>query len=215
MNQNQTTETSVKPVVTIFEYYGAGAEYVGQKVADALGLPFHAQAFSSEELEAGQGTVTDQNAVLAQVFAVLGGAYGGFDGREVATTQRQKYDLVMDNNRAVWEYADAGGVILGHSSAVILAERPNTLHVLLTGAVEDRVERAAARHGITTEQAAQRQIREDQVRSDMSQVFYGYDPRMPDNYDLVMNSSRIPLDAIVAAIVEATRNGQGGRTDVG
>ena len=147
--------------------------------------------------------------MLAQVFSVLGGAYGGFDGRDVATTQRQKYDLVMDNNREVWEYADEGGVILGRNGAVILAERADTLHVLLTGAVEDRVARAAATAKIPVEQAAKRQVREDRVRSEMSRVFYGWDPLLPDRYDLVMNTSRIPLDAIVAAIVDAVRTGRG------
>ena len=39
------------PVVTLFESYGSGASYVGPRVAQALGVPFHAQAFSSEEIE--------------------------------------------------------------------------------------------------------------------------------------------------------------------
>jgi glucuronide carrier protein len=131
---------ALAPVVTLFEQYGAGADYVGRRVARALGLPYHAQAFGSEEIEqAGPGgTTTDddaqQNAVLAQVFSVMGGAYGGFDGRDVPTTQRQRYDLVTGNNRRVHEFADEGGVIVGRNAAVILADRPSTVHVLLTGA---------------------------------------------------------------------------------
>ncbi len=157
--------------MTLFGYYGSGVDYVGHKVAEGLGLPFHQQAFSSEAIEAGQAAVDEQGAVLAQVFAVMGGAYGGFDGRDVATTQRQKYELVMDNNRQVWKSADEGGVILGRNGAIILAERPNTLHVLLTGAVEDRVERAAKderdqpRPGRDGDRA-----HEDQVRADISRV---------------------------------------------
>lgn len=206
MNETEATSTA-KPVVTIFEYYGSGADYVGHKVAEALGLPFHQQAFSSEAIEVGKAAVDEEGAVLAQVFAVMGGAYGGFDGRDVATTQRQKYDLVMDNNRKVWSYADEGGVVVGRNGAVILAERPNTLHVLLTGAVEDRVERAAKDAGITLEQAAKRQVHEDQVRADISRVLYGWDPLLPDRYDLVLNTSRIPLDAVVNAILDALRGG--------
>lgn len=194
-----------KPVVTIFEHYGAGAEYVGRKVAEALGLPFHEQAFASEELEGGAEAATEEGAMLAQVFSVMGGAYGGFGGREVATTQRQKYELIMDNNRNVWQFADEGGVIVGRNGAVVLADRPNTLHVLLTGAVEDRVARAAQDAGIPVERAAARQKREDQVRADMSIVLYGWDPRLPDRYDLVVNTSRIALDAAAAAIVDAIR----------
>lgn len=193
-----------RPVVTIFEHYGAGASTVGQKVADALGLPFHAQAFSSETIEGGD-SATDQGATLAQVYSVLGGAYGGFEGRDIVTTQQQKYELVMDNNRRVWEFADEGGVIVGRNSTVILAERPGTVHVLLTGSVEDRAARAAQEAGISVERAAARQEREDQVRADMSIILYGWDPRLPDRYDIVINTSRIPPEAAVQAIVDAVR----------
>lgn len=194
-----------KLVVTIFEHYGAGAAQVGQRVGEQLGLPFHPQAFSSEDLEAGPDAVLRSNAVLATVYSTMGGAYGGFEGRDVVATQQQKYDLVMDNNRAVWEEAAQGGVILGRNGAVILAGRPNTVHVLLTGDREDRIARAASEAGITTDQAARRQEREDQVRSEMSKTLYGWDPRLPDRYDLVINTSRIPLDAAADAIVHAAR----------
>ena len=200
-----TTESHVsdKPVVTIFEAYGAGGATVGRQVAERLGLPFHEQAFSSAALEGRDAT--EQGAVLAQVFAVMGGAYGGFDGRDVATTQRQKYELVMDNNRNVWEFADEGGVILGRNGAVILANRPNAVHVLLTGSREDRIARAAEDAGISPELAAERQAREDEVRAQMSIQLYGWDPRLPDRYDMVLNTSRISVDAVVDAIVDAVR----------
>ncbi|GAA4285720.1 cytidylate kinase-like family protein [Georgenia daeguensis] len=196
---------SDRPVVTIFELYGAGATAVGQKVAEALGLPFHPQAFSSEELEAGADATLQRNAVLATVYSAMGGAYGGFDTRDVVVTQQQKYDLVMENNRVVRGYADEGGVIVGRNAAVILADRPGTLNVLLTGSVEDRVRRAAEEAGIPVERAARRQKREDDVRAEMSKALYGWDPRLPDRYDLVINTSRIPLDAAAEAIVNAVR----------
>lgn len=199
------TSTKTEPVVTIFENYGAGADYVGKRVAEALGLPYHAQAFSSGALEGEAEAATEEAATLAQVFSVMGGAYGGLEGRDVATTQRQKHELVLDNNRRVWEYAQEGGVIVGRNGAVVLAERPRTVHVLLVGSVEDRIARAARADGISLERAAARQKREDQVRADMSLVTYGWDPRLPDRYDLVINTSRIPLDAAVSAILEAVR----------
>lgn len=202
MSQNTpAAHPSDKPVVTIFEAYGAGAEAVGRKVAQRLGLPYHEQAFSSAALEGHD--LSEQSAVLAQVFAVMGGAYGGFDGRDVATTQRQKYELVMDNNKTVWQFADEGGVIVGRNGAVILASRPNTVNVLLTGSVDDRVARAAKDAGISREQAAKRQELEDEVRAQMSIQLYGWDPRLPDRYDMVLNTSRISLDAVVDAIVDA------------
>lgn len=192
-----------KPVVTLFELYGAGAESIGRGVAQAMGLPFHEQAFSSEQLAGGEDAGLDERAVLARVLSTLGGAYGSFEGRDVVATQEQKYELVMENNRTVWEYADEGGVIVGRNAAVILADRPHTLHVLLVGDQQDRIQRGAAEAGIAPAEAARRQKREDEVRVQMSSVLYGWDPSRPERYDLVINTSRIPADAAVAAIVDA------------
>jgi cytidylate kinase len=192
------------PVVTLFEHYGAGADEVGTRVAHALGLPYHSQAFSSEELEGGDAGLR-RSSVLAAVYSAMGGAYGGFDGGDVVATQEAKYDLVAANNRAVLEMADRGGVIVGRNGTAILARRPRTVHVLLTGSVEDRVARAARAGGIPVEQAARRQVREDAVRAEMSLVLYGWDPRLPDRYDLVVNTSRLSLDAAAEAIVHAVQ----------
>jgi len=96
-------------------------------------------------------------------------------------------------------------VIVGRNGAVILAKRPATVHVLLTGAPEDRINRAVNEYGISPDVAAARQKREDQVRADMSLTLYGWDPRQPDRYDLVFNTSRISLDSVVDAILAAVR----------
>jgi cytidylate kinase len=197
---------SNKPVVTIFEQYGAGAAYIGRKVADALGLPFHAQAFTSEDLEDSDAAL-ERNAVLATVYSTMGGAYGGFDSRDVVTTQQQKYDLVMENNRVVHTYADEGGVIVGRNATVILSDRHQTLHVLLTGSPEDRIRRASEEGGIPIERASRRREREDEVRAEMSKTLYGWDPRLPERYDMVINTSRITLDAAAEAIINAVRTG--------
>lgn len=196
------TAHSFTPVVTIYEAYGAGADLVGRRVAEQLNLPYHAQAFTSAELE-GDSAETENAAVLARVLSVMGGAYGGIDSPDIATTQRMRYELVQQNNRDVWRFADEGGVIVGRNAPVVLADRPNTVHVLLTGQVKDRVARAAAESGLALDAAAARQVREDEVRADMSITLYGWDPRLPERYDLVINTSRIPLDLAAEAIVHA------------
>lgn len=205
----RSTGQGPKPVVTLFEQYGSGADAIGRAVAEAIGLPYHAQAFSSEELEGGPAQsredALDDQATLAEVFTAMGGAYGGFDGREVVATQREKRDLVRDNNATVRGFADEGGVIVGRNATMILADRSNTVHVLLTGNLKDRVARGAEASGVSEDQAGRRQRREDQVRADMSRILYGWDPLEPHHYDLVINTSRIPAASAVAAIVDTIR----------
>src|ERR1044072_5813242 len=70
---------TLPPVVTLFESYGSGASYIGPRVAQALGVPFHTQAFSSEELENAE-TKRENEGVLGRVFAAMGGSYAGIEG---------------------------------------------------------------------------------------------------------------------------------------
>ena len=195
---------SPTPVVTLFETYGSGASYIGPRVAQALGVPFHPQAFSSEEIERAM-TERETEGVLARVFSALGGSYAGLEGPAVAIAQQDNYDLVMDNTRTVTDAAREGGVITGRNGAFILAQWPGSLHVLLDGPLQQRIERAAAESGIDDERAAKRQKREDQVRVDISLELYGWDPRETTRYDLVVNTGTMALDTCVDIIVQASR----------
>jgi cytidylate kinase len=193
------------PVVTLFESYGAGADQIGPRVAQALGLPFHAQAFSSTEIEDAVAKQESQGGVLSQLFGAMGGSYAGLEGHSVAMAQQDNHALVLDNTRTVLQAAQAGGVITGRNGALILAEWPGALHVLLDAPLEQRVERAAKESGIDIQRAAKRQRREDQVRADLSIQFYGWDPRETTRYDLVVNTGTMDLDTCVEIIVQAAR----------
>ena len=195
---------SHRPVVTLFESYGSGASYVGPRVAQALGVPFHEQAFSSQQIE-DAGERREGEGVLSRFFGSVGGSYAGLEGPAVAMAQRDDYELVLENTRIVQEEAEHGGVIVGRNGAFILANRPGALHVMLDGPLAQRIERAARDAGIDIQQATRRQKREDQVRADMSLQFYHWDPRETDRYDLVVNTGTMDLDTCVHIIVAAAR----------
>jgi cytidylate kinase len=193
-----------RPVVTLFESYGSGAAHIGPRVAQALDVPFHPQAFSSQDLETAAAD-PERQGPLARVLAAMGGSYAGLEGPAVAMAQRDDYDLVMANTRRVQQQARHGGVLLGRNAALILAQHPTALHVLLDGPLAQRVARAAHDAGISVERAAKRQRREDQLRADMSLRLYGWDPRDTDRYHLTVNTGTLDLDTCVAVIVQAAR----------
>ncbi|KGN40214.1 AAA family ATPase [Knoellia aerolata] len=194
---------TLKPVVTIFEAYGSGAKDIGPKVADALGLPYHPQAFSSEELEA-QEEQREKDGIVTRVMEAMG-TFSGHDALDVVFDQQDRSQLVADNNRVVFASAEEGGVITGRNGALILADHPAALHVRLDGPAEKRIERAARDAGISIDRAKKRQRREDQIRADMSIQLYGWDPRLVDHYDLVLNTATLSDDVCVEIIVSALK----------
>jgi cytidylate kinase len=166
-------------------------------------VPYHAQAFSSEQLE--QSPEPRDEGLLSRVFAAMGGSYAALDGPAVAMAQRDDHELVLRNTRWVTDAARSGAVIVGRNGAFILARWPGALHVRLDADVRRRVERAARTDGITVDRAAKRQRREDDLRADMSIRLYGWDPREPARYDLVLNTGTLGPDACVDIIVHAGR----------
>jgi cytidylate kinase len=136
-------DRAAQPVVTLFESYGSGADYVAPRVADALGVPFHEQAFSSRQLEE-SAALREKEGLLARVFSAMGqSSFGGVDVGDVSSAQRDNYDLVMENTGTVRRWARRGGVIVGRNWAFILSDWPAALHVMLDGPLPQRIERAA------------------------------------------------------------------------
>lgn len=192
-----------RPVVTLWETYGSGAATVGPAVASALGVPFLPQRFSSDDLEAAEGRLGFGDTLLTRILGTLGRAgsaadAGVFSGalvaEDVAEGVRELRDAVAD-----------GGVVVGRNATVILADLPHALHVKLDGPLQDRLARASREDGIDLAHARARQAREDRVRAELSLRLHNWDPRHNDRFDLVVNTSRLPLDVAVDLIVTAHR----------
>jgi glucuronide carrier protein len=209
MGSQDSAESRNTPVVTLFGTYGSGVDRVGRRVAEALGLPYHPQAFSSQTLAGSPEADPAEQAVLARVVDVLGRAHAPAGSHDEPTTDRLIRELVAENDRRVWAEAESGGVIVGRNGPVVLARRPATVHVILTGALEDRITRAAEELGIPLAEAARRQEPEDEIRADMSIVLYGWDPREPERYDLVIDTSRTSIEDAVDTILDAVRRATG------
>ncbi len=204
---NSTAITSTGPVVTLFESYGSGAEYVGGKVAEALGVHFLTQVYSSAQLEeSAKAQPHEGDGAFLRFFKMFGQENTDMlDNILIPSDQSDDHKLVMENNKTLIEATAGGGVVLGRNGTVVLAGNPKALHVKLDGPVDARIERAAAEAGIDLARAERRQVYEDQVRALMSIRLYNWDPRKNDRYDLVINTDRVDLDTTVKMIVAASR----------
>lgn len=197
------------PVVTLFEKYGAGASYIGPRVAEALGVPWLEQAFSSTDLEEarypGAGGASDEGSGLARFLGRFAASAALLDDASIPLAQAQDAEMVAENTRTVKAVADTGGVLLGRNGAYILGDVPGALHVMLDAPLRIRIARAARLDGIDESLAAKRQKNEDRIRAEMSERLYFWNPMEIDKYDLVVNTGAMDLDTAVDVIVAAYR----------
>lgn len=194
------------PVITLFEAFGAGAEVIGPRLAERLGVPFIGQRLSSQDLA--EQEARDRQSPFKWFAGGLGEV--GPDAR-IAALGTTRADEVRENVRAVLESTARGAVILGRSATVILGDDPRALHVKLDGELDERLARASASAGVSREEAARRQVREDRMRAELSLLLHNWDPRQCDRYDLVVNTTRLADDVVVDIILAAYALARPGR----
>lgn len=203
-------------VVTVSATFGAGGSVIGPAVAEALGVPFLDRAVPvtvaaeigctleealahDDRAEHGIGRILAGAARLPNV--TLGGMDVYLPDRGVVPEE----EFVARTEQVIRQTAAGeGGVILGRAAAVVLADRPRTLHVRLDGPPERRLARALAEGA--DRRAGQRLLEDnDRARAAYVKHFYRVDPAAPRHYHLVVDSTRLPEDAVVELIVSASR----------
>ncbi len=199
------SDTKARTIVTLFEQYGAGAEVIGPRVAEALGTRFINQAVSSETLEA----AAERDLVEENFFERFLRSFTPMPSADAdlawALEVRTDHEVSADLTKRLLAAVEDGGVVLGRNATKILADEPRALHVKLVGSVASRVARAANLAGISIEQASRRQEREDQVRADTSRRLFRWDPREDDDFDLVIDTGTFTLDQAANLVVHAYR----------
>ncbi|MDO5681784.1 MAG: cytidylate kinase family protein, partial [Propionibacteriaceae bacterium] len=200
----QGTLVARRPVVTINEQYGAGGTYIGQQVAERLGVPFVGSRFTSAELEEIDKAAEAEPTMNRWLWDFAHTSNADIDAA-VRADAESNTRVVRENTADVVRLVkDDGGVVLGRDATRVLALMRGAFHVRVEAPVRVRIDRAAETARISREAAAQRQSREDRMRNEMSWRLMKYDATDHSYYDLVVNTAD-SLDDAVEQIVAAYR----------
>jgi cytidylate kinase len=199
-------------LVTISASYGAGGSRVAPELAERLGVPFLGRPpepglVEDEEEQACEEGFGGAGRLLSRIasIAVSWGTPSGLTAEELLPDQARREELEAE----LRAFAQRGaGVVLGRGAVVVLHDDPHVLHVLLDGPVEARVRQAMVIEGIDRPTAARRLARVDRFRRAYVEELYGLDVREPGAFDLVLDSTSLPLDACVEIIAAAARHGR-------
>ena len=200
-------------VVTFSAAYGAAGAEIAPLVAERLGLPFHDRAIPAQvagrlgvpvaEAEANDETVVRGLWRLVASLGTMPDPVGGV----LPTTSLPDTRAYRDQTeRVLGEIADgAGGVVLGRAAAMVLADRPDALHVRLDGAAPRRLAAAVERSGRPLEEVRREMAALDRGREAYVRHFYRADPAAARHYHLVLDSTVLPIDVVVDVVVLAAR----------
>jgi len=211
-------------VITISSEFGAGGPAVGRKLSERLGVDYvdkdliHRIALDLDvpeekvaefdearhnRLRGALSTVFDFEALRrsAKVAASDEPAATYDDREEIPYNYQVKGWIDRDIYRqmmvrVITAIGQGGGaVIKGRGSQLILKDNPNALHVRFVADLEDRVTRTMERRKISREEARKLIGEMDQRGENYARHYFEGDLKADLNYHLVLNTSRLSLDA--------------------
>ena len=178
-------------VITMTREYGAGGAEVARRLAQALGWELldrellHQAARTQQVPDAELDRLDEQAITMADRFRLH--------------PPHQQY--LEGLRQAAQQAAERGRVVLvGRGARHLLGERPGCLHLRLVASQPWRAERIARLENLSPEDALTRCLAVDRTRRQFTRYFFGEAATQPAQYDLVVNTSRVPLDNVVAVV---------------
>ena len=179
-------------VITISRQSGSGGEEVARQIAGRLGYRLvERELINQAALRAGAPEVA---LAMIDELNLFGLSLTGEDCRAYLAAVK----TVME------ELAAAGNVVIvGRAGQVILADEPQSLHILILAPIELRAEHLARQCDISAKAALERVKSSDRHRRIYLRRFYDIRWDDPSQYDLVLNMTRITPESAVDLICQA------------
>ena len=191
-------------IITISREFGSGGRYIGEHLAEKLGIAFYDKDIISKVAE---------ETGLNEEFVKEAGEYSpfksifsyGFVSRDADGSSME--DIVFNAQRKIiLELAEKGPcVIVGRCADHILADRDDCLNVFINGSEEDKIKRIMKYKGVADIEA--RRLMKDTDKRRRINYNYYTDRQWgkPQNYDVCLNSTSLTTDRCVEILYDAIK----------
>lgn len=191
-------------IITISREFGSGGRYIGEQLAEKLGIAFYDKDIISKVAE---------ETGLNEEFVKEAGEYSpfksifsyGFVSRDADGSSME--DIVFNAQRKIiLDLAEKGPcVIVGRCADHVLADRDDCLNVFINGSEEDKIKRIMKYKGVADIEA--RRLMKDTDKRRRINYNYYTDRQWgkPQNYDVCLNSTSLTTDRCVEILYDAIK----------
>jgi len=198
-------------VITISRQIGAGAWILGKRLSKRLGYRYVNENMIIEvarkgKISSGRVRVFEKAETTKLLKFLDKIVITDFIDRHIS----EKYGLLDEKRyvemlRAIFQELHEKGnvVIIGRGGQYILKDYKNTYHILLVADLKDRIRLMMDEYRLTENEARRSIIEREKMRDQVLNLFS--DPELqndPISYDLVINTSRVPLEKAEKLVVQ-------------
>lgn len=198
VDQKKKYKKPIRPVITLSRTPGAGGSVLARRLAEDLKIDLFDQQIveeiskSSKVSEKVVQTLDEQDrSILDDWIRMLGEGY------------LWSYEYLKHLTKVVGTIGAHGhALILGRGASFILPQEV-CLRVLVVAPLQTRIDNVMRGYGATAGEARRRVMRTEADRRAFIRKYFNADMMDPLNYDLVLNTKNLSLDAAVKIVEEA------------
>jgi len=200
-------------VITLSRQSGSDGNIVAEQLCQKLGYRLFDKALMSQlakklnaEIEIAEPR--PEKSLLERIL-------NPFDSAFVGDYQTQKVISIEDNQMpsvsqirelilAAYEHGNI--VIVGRGSQVVLADKPDVLHVRVVAPREMRIRAWQKRESLSYKDASKKVSLRDRAHVDFVKNYFDTDLRDPALYDLIVNTQKLSTQSAADLIIQALQN---------
>lgn len=188
-------------IITISRQYGSGGRIVGKLLAERLGIPFYDNEIITLAAEktglSKECFVHSEETSAGNLLLSLTTLTPSVESFGLPLNEK----IFLVQSQVIKEVAEKSScVIVGRSADYILSDMENCINVFLQADLKDRISRAVAQYDLPEKNAEAAVIKTDKRRANYYNYFTGLKWGSAENYDLILNTSRMELEKIVDVI---------------
>ncbi|MBQ3791830.1 MAG: cytidylate kinase-like family protein, partial [Clostridia bacterium] len=195
--------------ITIAREFGTFGREIGRKAAELLSYEFYdkeliTMAAQKSGLDPEALNRVDEKPTSSLLYSVATGTVfqAPVDVHHMSLGDR----LFMIQSRLIGELADgADCVFVGRCADYVLDGRPNVLKIFISADFEERVKAVSSSLGISESEAKSKIVRIDRERANYYSYYSGKKWGKRENYDLVLNVSRLGMEKAAKLIADCAR----------
>ena len=200
----------MKKIITIARQCGSGGHEIGVRLAEKLNIPLHDKDLvdkAIKDLNLDQDEAEKDENIFADCLNKFVMGYQNLFGMdrpyyiaEYTTVNDQMYKAQREIIKGLAEQGPC--VIVGRCADYILRKRDDVLSVFICADEKDRIERIEKVREVNHERAVHIVETTDKGRASHYKVYTEREWEDANNYDLVLNVSRLGADAVVEILAK-------------
>lgn len=197
-------------IVTIGRQFCSGGAEIGQKVAEALGIPYYDKSIidhTAELLKIEASLVEKHDERPTSIWDSPGYQYSYmWYTSDPTMTLPLSVKISETQFHTIREYAKQGScVIVGRCADHVLRNNKSVISVFIRADIEKRADRAKRLYKLSEVEAKKLIKKTDRIRSNYYSSHTHDEWGTSENYDLILDSSVLGIDTCVKLIVQTIK----------